>query len=258
MCKYPAPTNGLINKLANIHNHQWLCWSRVYPTHSGPYSSSRFCTYRIMFVSKQFSICVFLLMLSGFVQLYAQDATNYRLPKDILPSNYKIKLEPYLEESDGEQRFTFDGEARITFTTQMSELSQIVLHSKSLNYSSITLNERADEAAAIEVMSDNLDDETDMLTLELAQALKANTNYTLNFSYVGQLSVEMRGFYRSSYVDGGVTKWVATTQMEATYARRVFPCFDEPAFKATFDFTIIRPAAFSRTVANTAIISSQP
>lgn len=206
---------------------------------------------------KQFLNCVFLLLLSVFVQLNAQNGKDYRLTKDILPSNYKIRLEPYLEESDGEQRFTFDGEVLITLSTQQSDLTEIALHSKNLNYSSITLIEKDDEDAAIIETSESLDDVTDIMTLELSQALKPNTNYSLNFIYVGLLSVEMHGFYRSSYVEGGVTKWAATTQMEATYARHAFPCFDEPSFKATFDLTIIRPASFSPTVANTAIISSQ-
>ena len=50
----------------------------------------------------------------------------------------------------------------------------------------------------------------------------------------------MAGFYRSSYKDpDGSTKYIATTQMEATDARRAFPCFDEPALKATYTITLI-------------------
>ena len=50
----------------------------------------------------------------------------------------------------------------------------------------------------------------------------------------------MAGFYRSSYKDkDGSTKYIATTQMEPTDARRAFPCFDEPALKASYTITLI-------------------
>ena len=50
----------------------------------------------------------------------------------------------------------------------------------------------------------------------------------------------MAGFYRSSYKEkDGSTKYMATTQMEPTDARRAFPCFDEPALKATYTVTLI-------------------
>jgi len=54
------------------------------------------------------------------------------------------------------------------------------------------------------------------------------------------LNDRLLGFYRSQYKDKkGKTKYLATTQFEAADARRAFPCWDEPAVKATFDVSLL-------------------
>jgi aminopeptidase N len=68
---------------------------------------------------------------------------------------------------------------------------------------------------------------------------------------------EMVGFYKSSYTDGTETKYLAATQFESTHARRAFPCFDEPALKATFTVTLNFPKTYT-AMSNTEISSSIP
>jgi aminopeptidase 2 len=58
--------------------------------------------------------------------------------------------------------------------------------------------------------------------------------------FTGTLNDKMAGFYRSTYKNtDGSEAILATSQLEATDARRAFPCFDEPSLKAEFTITLI-------------------
>lgn len=64
----------------------------------------------------------------------------------------------------------------------------------------------------------------------------------LYVNFTGELNDKMKGFYRSKYNNAaGEECYAGVTQFEATDARRCFPCWDEPAIKATFDITLHVP-----------------
>ena len=64
----------------------------------------------------------------------------------------------------------------------------------------------------------------------------------LEIEFTGILNDQLLGFYRSTFTDvDGVEQAIATTQFEATDARRAFPCWDEPDFKAVFSITLVIP-----------------
>eukprot|EP01113_Clastostelium_recurvatum_P035977 TRINITY_DN5071_c0_g1_i1.p1 TRINITY_DN5071_c0_g1~~TRINITY_DN5071_c0_g1_i1.p1 ORF type:complete len:860 (-),score=219.67 TRINITY_DN5071_c0_g1_i1:867-3155(-) len=63
----------------------------------------------------------------------------------------------------------------------------------------------------------------------------------LHVSFECELANDMAGFYRSKYIVDGEERWMATTQFEATDARKAFPCWDEPAVKAIFEITLVVP-----------------
>ena len=65
--------------------------------------------------------------------------------------------------------------------------------------------------------------------------------YDLSMDFVSSLNDKLVGFYRSSYVEDGVTKYMAVSQFESTDARRAFPCLDEPDKKAQFIVSLGRP-----------------
>lgn len=88
-----------------------------------------------------------------------------------------------------------------------------------------------------------LDSKAEILKISLGQVIKAGHEGLLTIDYVGTMNDQMAGFYRSSYKDSetGSTRYMASTQFEATDARRAFPCWDEPGAKATFAISLIIP-----------------
>lgn len=70
----------------------------------------------------------------------------------------------------------------------------------------------------------------------LEKTLNSNRSYLVRIPFKGNLSTGLVGLYRSSYVESAnnATRWMASTHFEPIYARKAFPCFDEPAMKAKF------------------------
>ena len=80
-----------------------------------------------------------------------------------------------------------------------------------------------------------------IMTLKFPAELPVGAG-TLTMKYQGEINNAMAGFYRSQYEDAtGAKKWMGSTQFEALDARRAFPCWDEPARKATFTLSLTIP-----------------
>src|SRR5438093_2804381 len=81
--------------------------------------------------------------------------------------------------------------------------------------------------------------------------------WRLGLAFTGTRNDKLRGFYRSSYKDPtGEQRLMAATQFEATDARRAFPCWDEPAFKAVFAVTLVIDSKLT-AVSNTSVVSER-
>lgn len=135
------------------------------------------------------------------------DSLNYRLPTDVLPSKYVVELTPYFQSQNGKERFTFDGKVDITLRTYRADIRQIVLHVNKLTLNgSPRLRDAVTVLTEIRIVSISSDVKTHKYTLFLDKALPLNEDYVLSIQYSGSLSSDMRGFYRSSYEENGVTK----------------------------------------------------
>ncbi|XP_075431253.1 aminopeptidase N isoform X2 [Ascaphus truei] len=163
-----------------------------------------------------------------------------RLPKSLIPHHYNLKLQPYLEKNN-DNLYIFKGESTVFFKC-IQTTNLVLIHSKNLNYT--TSNEShailKEEATGREMtlLKTWLEVSTQYLVVQAAENLQTGQEYSLSTMFTGELKDDLAGFYRSEYVEDNIVKVIATTQMQAPDARKSFPCFDEPAMKATFNITL--------------------
>nr|AAC32754.1 aminopeptidase N [Pseudopleuronectes americanus] len=169
---------------------------------------------------------------------------KYRLPKSLVPEHYNVKLWPRLTADPTTGLYIFTGESTVEFKcTEDTDL--ILIHSNKLNYTELDNGQWARLSAvnsgvkAPAIKTSRLQPVTQYLVLQLDGKLLKDQWYHLFTDFTGELADDLGGFYRSVYMENGLRKVVATTQMQPTDARKAFPCFDEPAMKATFNITLI-------------------
>ncbi|WP_245871662.1 M1 family metallopeptidase [Candidatus Nitrosotenuis aquarius] len=145
----------------------------------------------------------------------------------VTPIHYDLTFEPIFS------NFTFEGKETIDVKIT-KPTSTITLNSAELKIKKCTV----ESAGKSYVGQTILDEKNEALTIKIPG--KINKTATIRIEFSGILNDRLVGFYRSQYKDkSGKTKYLATTQFEAADARRAFPCWDEPAAKATFSISII-------------------
>ena len=165
------------------------------------------------------------------------------LPANVKPNKYRLTLQPDLN------TFTFKGEQTVDIEI-VEPTARIVLNAAELEISGVALRRNGSETSTHAV---SLDADTETVTLDFGRTLSPG-RAQLEMEFTGILNDRLVGFYRSEYQDSeGQTRHLATTQFEATDARRAFPCWDEPAQKAVFDVTLIFDDAY-QAVSNTPIV----
>jgi aminopeptidase N len=150
-------------------------------------------------------------------------AGGQRLPASVVPSHYKLFIDPNIETQ------SFSGEE--TIDVQLGRASkEIVLNSLDLEVSSaeVIAGGKARPAQL------SYDAPNEMIRLVVADALPPGPA-ALHLKFSGKLTAGLRGLYLSKTA----RRTYAVTQFEGTYARMMFPAFDEPGFKATFDLTVV-------------------
>ncbi len=172
---------------------------------------------------------------------------DYRLPTTVVPMRYDLRLEPDLEAA------TFAGDETIALIVK-EPVQAIVLNAAELQIQSVSI----ENAEGLHLQgSVALEPEMERAQLLFPAPIAAG-EWRLRLRFTGVLNDRLHGFYRSTYKDAaGVSHTIAATQFESTDARRGFPCWDEPAFKAVFGVTLVVPEGLA-AISNTAPIQASP
>jgi len=174
-----------------------------------------------------------------FLLLTFAMASAQRLPEVARPDNYKLTFTPDLDNAK------FDGEETISIQV-LKPTSEITLNAVDIDFHEVTIA----SGGATQKATVSAEKEKEMVVLRVEKPLAAGPA-TIHITYTGILNSEMRGLYLGKDDQG---RKYAATQFESTDARRAYPSFDEPGYKATFDITAVAPKGMA-AISNQKVIS---
>jgi aminopeptidase N len=156
--------------------------------------------------------------------------TPGKLPKEVVPTDYSIRIVPNISQ------LTFTGTETVKLNVR-STVRSLVLNALDLEIAEASLDDTALPKSVIKI-----DKEKELLTLTLPSEL-APGDHTLALGFTGKINQQGQGLFYMRYQEqGSATKKIMLgTQFEATDARRFFPCWDEPAFRARFQLSVVVP-----------------
>jgi aminopeptidase N len=161
-------------------------------------------------------------------------STPGKLPKEVVPEEYAIRIAPDLK------KFAFTGSETVKLQVRQP-VRQLVLNALEIKITGASLDGKAIPASALK-----LDPKQETLTVTLASELPAGP-HSLDLNFTGKINQQGQGLYYAPYQEEGTgaKKIMLGTQFEATDARRFFPCWDEPSFRARFQLTVVLPENFT-------------
>jgi len=156
--------------------------------------------------------------------------TPGKLPKEVIPTNYSIRVVPSID------KLAFTGTETVKLNVR-GPVHQLILNALELEITEVSLDGKQLPKSAIKA-----DKEKELLTLALSSELPPG-NHTLALSFSGKINQQGQGLFYMRYQEhgSGTKKIMFGTQFEATDARRFFPCWDEPVFRARFQLTVVVP-----------------
>jgi aminopeptidase N len=157
-------------------------------------------------------------------------ATPGKLPKDVVPTDYAVRIAPDID------KLTFAGTETVKFDVRR-RVRQLVLNALKLKIEAASIDGKKLPGSAIKTDAQN-----ELLTLALSSELPTG-EHTLTLRFAGKINQQGQGLFYMRYQEEGTgaRKIMLGSQFEATDARRFFPCWDEPVFRARFQLTAVVP-----------------
>ena len=156
--------------------------------------------------------------------------SDLRPPRDVLPHHYDLSIVPRLPEK------LINGEFNIIAACSTEFVDTIYLHILELDIDEFSIKLKKSGIGAT-ILEHGFDFERELYIITFLP-LPGNS-IEISGSYTGNLIGNTIGLFFESFTDSNSDVHdLAVTQLEATWARKVFPCFDEPDVKATFDIKL--------------------
>ncbi|KJH46568.1 hypothetical protein DICVIV_07351 [Dictyocaulus viviparus] len=157
---------------------------------------------------------------------------SVRLPRDVIPLSYNLTIHPNITTKTLDGSVTID--IKILNTTRL-----IVLNTNNIVMTTFSLSVNSKRSEA-ELYTCSM---LSQWAFVIETDLHADDIVELGIEFNGKVLPDLHGLYISTHTDAyGKRTQSAVTQFEPSYARKMFPCFDEPNFKATFQLSVIREA----------------
>ena len=157
--------------------------------------------------------------------------TPGRLPKTVLPVHYAIDLRPDLN------ALSISGSESVDIKV-LSPTDRLVLNALNIAIASASLDGKPGEDAAV-----SLDAAAQTATLRFPRPIEVGA-HQLRVAFTSRINQFSQGLFFVDYPTSSGRQRMFATQLEPTDARRLFPCWDEPAFKAALEPTVTVPANF--------------
>ena len=179
----------------------------------------------VLFLVAEFSIMASALALE---KPFSFKDTPGKLPKDVVPTDYAIRIVPDID------KLTFAGTETVKLNVR-SRVRQLVLNALELKIEAASIDGKELPGSAIKI-----DTKNELLTLALPSELPTG-EHTLALRFAGIINQQGQGLFYMRYQEQGTgaRKIMLGSQFEATDARRFFPCWDEPVFRARFQLTAV-------------------
>ena len=177
-----------------------------------------------------------------FIVLALSLASAQRLPEVARPENYKLTFTPDIDKAK------FEGDETIAIRV-LNSTSEITLNAVDIDFHEVSIT----SGGSTQTAKVTPEKDKEMVVLSVEKPLAAGPA-TIHITYSGILNDEMRGLYLGKDDQG---RKYAASQFEATDARRAFPSFDEPDYKATFDITAVADKDLV-AISNQKIVSDTP